>query len=593
MPPMENDPLVLEKYSSRMKLPSRLVRSKNIAELILERFDHHFSVYSEITRSAKNNFIKGNWAAGRDAVSERIFLYDKRVQEAIADLRKKYEQSHINAQLWKDVKHQYLGLLNRHNRPELAETFYNSVFTGLFARHYFNNQHIFVRPSISTERIEGEQPIYASYYPLQRGWKNSICHLLKHCDVDMPFENMRRDTRNILRRITEVYTDNPELAMHFQLQVLSPVFYRNKAAYIIGKAINGPVKTPFIIALSRTPSGQIYVDALITSTDDIANLFSFSRSYFMVDADPPSAAVRFLADILPSKSTADLYTAIGFHKQGKAEFYRDFLYHLRHSNDKLKIAQGIKGLVMVVFTLPSYPYVFKVIKDKFPAPKEVTRKQVIDRYRLVKSLDRVGRMADTWEFSFAAFPIDRMEGSLLKELRQEIPSQITEEDGYLVIERIFIEHRLIPLNIYLDNAPTDKASQVIREYGNAIKDISASGIFPGDLLTKNFGVTRHKRVIFYDYDEIVPLEECNFRKIPAARYPEDELADTPWFSIAPNDIFPEEFEQFLMTNPLHRATLKELHADLFDYKTWKNVQAAVAAGSFPNIIPYDNSIRFL
>ena len=247
---------------------------------------------------------------------------------------------------------------------------------------------------------------------------------------------------------------------------------------------------------------------------------------------------------------------------------------------------------MVVFTLPSYPYVFKVIKDRFPAPKDTTQQKVIDQYRLVKSLDRVGRMADTWEFSHAAFPVDRLHKSLLETLKREIPSKITEEDDHIIIEKIFIEHRLNPLNIFLDDASPEDAERVIQEYGDAIKQISASGIFPGDLLTKNFGVTRHKRVIFYDYDEIIPVSQCNFRKIPPPRYPEDELSSTPWYSVAPNDIFPEEFEDFLITDPQHREILKRRHGDLFDYQYWQGIQRAVAEGCFPDIIPYEPDIRF-
>ncbi|HEY5734758.1 MAG TPA: bifunctional isocitrate dehydrogenase kinase/phosphatase [Gammaproteobacteria bacterium] len=589
---MINTPLSLEEYSSRMKLPSRIQRSNNIAASILKHFDRHFSIFMELTQTARSHFERGDWAAGRATVSERISLYDKRVTEAIRDLQKNYQQSYLNVQLWKDVRHQYLGLLNRHDRPELAETFYNSVFTGLFSRHYYNNQHIFVRPAISTERIEGEIPVFSSYYPQQSGWARCVYKILRHCDINLPFEDIRRDTRNILQAIEQRMQFPNYIATHFQLQVLKPVFYRNKAAYLIGRAINGPDRIPFIIALFRNADGKLYADALITHADDIANMFSFSRSYFMVEADPPSAIVRFLSSILPSKSTADIYTSIGFHKQGKAEFYRDFLYHLRHSTDKLTIAPGIKGMVMVVFTLPSYPYVFKVIKDRFPAPKETTQQKVIDQYRLVKSLDRVGRMADTWEFSYAAFPIKRLQKSLLELLQNEIPEKITIEDEHIIIEKIFIEHRLVPLNIFLDDAGTHDSERVIREYGDAIKEISSSGIFPGDLLTKNFGVTRHKRVIFYDYDEIIPISYCNFRKIPPPRYPEDEFADTPWYSVNPNDIFPEEFEDFLITRPEHKSMLKKYHADLFDYKYWQGIQQSVKDGSFPDVIPYSQDTRF-
>jgi len=575
-----------------MKLPSRLVRAKNIAASILKHFNNHFRIYSELTSTAKKNFENSDWLASKNAVSRRISLYDERVNESIKYLQKTFQQSHLNIKLWKDVKHQYLGLLNKHDQPELAETFYNSVFTGLFSRHYSNNQHIFVRPSISTERIEGNEPVFTSYYPSRNSWYKSVYRILKRANINLPFENLRRDTLNIGNRVQEIFPADSHFAVHSQLQVLNAIFYRNKAAYIIGRTLNGPDKQAFIIPILKNSEGEIYVDALISHPDDVANLFSFSRSYFLVEANPPSAVVRFLSSILPSKSTADIYTSLGFHKQGKAEFYRDFLYHLRHSSDKFIIAPGIHGMVMVVFTLPSYPYVFKIIKDKFAPPKNTSQQKVIDQYRLVKSLDRVGRMADTWEFSYAAIPIDRLNKALLEVLRKEIPSKITEEDNHIIIEKIFIEHRLIPLNIYLDSASPENAEHVIQEYGDAIKEISGSGIFPGDLLTKNFGVTRHKRVIFYDYDEIIPINECNFRKIPPPRYPEDEMASQPWYSVGPNDVFPEEFEEFLITDSANKNTLKKQHADLFDPQFWHEIQQSVENGFLPDITPYARDMRF-
>jgi isocitrate dehydrogenase kinase/phosphatase len=326
----------------------------------------------------------------------------------------------------------------------------------------------------------------------------------------------------------------------------------------------------------------------------VANLFSFARAYFLVDTEVPSAVVRFLLSFLPGKSTADLYTAIGFHKQGKAEFYRDFLDHLRHSSDQLVVAPGIKGMVMSVFTLPSYPYVFKMIKDRFAPPKDTTRQQVIDKHRWVKRHDRVGRMADTWEFSYTAFPLARFTPELLAELQQDAPSQVLIEGESVVIKHLFIERRLDPLNLYLETAcGPGRVEQALQEYGDAIKDIAAAGIFPGDLLFKNFGVTRHRRVIFYDYDEIVPISQCQFRRIPPPRTPEDEWAAEPWYSVGPDDVFPEEFATFLLNNPDWRRIFVRQHAELMDADYWKALQDTVARGGFPDIFPYRREIRFL
>ncbi len=589
---MTPDPLLFESYSKRMKLPVRLERARSIADTILAHFDRHFRIFSEISAMGREHFTDGDWAAGRAAARSQISLYDKRVLEAIADLKKHWSQSYLDTRLWQDVKHQYLGLLYRHQQPELAETFYNSLFTGLFERHYYNNEYIFVRPAISTERIESSEAGYKSYYPTQDGWNRSVLGILRDTNPGLPYENIRRDARNIVQRLRTLPSKNEELRYHFQLQVLIPAFYRNKAAYIVGRAINGAEKMPFVIAVCRTPDGRAYVDTLVTDVNVVANIFSFSRAHFLVKTDVPSTVVRFLASILPSKTSADLYTAIGFHKQGKAEFYRDFLDHLRHSSDMIRIAPGIRGLVMLVFTLPSYPFVFKLIKDRFPAPKDTTPQKVISQYRLVKKLDRVGRMADTWEFSYVAFPIDRFDPDLLDELEKEAPSQVIRERDQIIIRQLFIEHRMTPLNVYLDHHDMDAACQVLTDYGQAIKDISGSGIFPGDLLTKNFGVTRHGRVIFYDYDEIIPMEKCCFRKIPPPRFPEDEMSDTPWYTVAPNDIFPEEFLIFLVANPAYRKALKNTHPELFQAEYWQKLQQAVASGFFPDVIPYPEESRF-
>ena len=570
-----------------------LLVSKDIAGTILKGFNKHFRIYRELTREARYHFIRGDWAAGRRSVSERISLYDTRVKEATSELRTRFNLSEVDPVVWSEVKLQYLGMLYRHRQPELAETFYNSVFTRLFARHYYHNDNIFVRPSISTERINGDEPTYRSYYPTRDGWRTSLIQILESANVGLPFENLRRDVRLIIHRLRNIPHRPDELRQHFQLQVMTPLFYRNKGAYLVGRAVNGAEIYPFILPLLRTESQQIYVDTLVTEADDVANLFSFARAYFLVDAEVPASVVRFLASFLPSKSTADLYTALGFHKQGKADFYRDFLDHLRHSSDQLIIAPGIKGMVMSVFTLPSYPYVFKLIKDRFAPPKDTTRKDVIDKNRWVKQHDRVGRMADTWEFSYAAFPLDRFTDELLDELKKDAPSQLEFEDDSMVIKHLFIERRLNPLNLYLDQTnDVTKIEHALQEYGDAIRDIAAAGIFPGDLLFKNFGVTRHGRVIFYDYDEIVPISECNFRRIPPPRTPEDEWAAEPWYSVGPNDVFPEEFATFLFTNPEWRKIFVRQHPELLDADYWKQLQTTVAEGGYPDIFPYRQEIRF-
>jgi len=553
----------------------------DIAGTILNGFDNHFDIFRTMTGEARDNFIRGDWMASRRAAIQRISLYDARVRETIKELQERFDTGTLNAELWQSIKFHYMGLLYRHRQPELAETFYNSVFVGLFERHFYNNDFIFVRPSVSTERLDSDDPVYHSYYPIREGWRATLTRILLEADLGLEFEDLRQDVHTITTAIRQRQVLPRQLARHFQIQMLRQPFYRNRTAYLVGRVINGPDRYPFILRIRRNQAGKAYVETMISEREDVASLFTSARAYFLVNTEVPSAVIRFLLGILPEKTAADLYTQIGFHKQGKAEFYRDFLDHLQRSSDPIETAPGSKGMVMLVFTLPSYPYVFKLIRDRFRPPKDTTRKEVIDRYHMVKQHDRVGRLSDAWEFSYTAFPLHRFTDELLAELQTEAASQISIEGEQLVIKHLFIERRLEPLNLFLERTDVIGVRHALQEYGDAISDISAAGIFPGDLLPKNFGITSYGRVIFYDYDEIMPLLECNFRRIPAPRYPEDELAAEPWYSVGPNDIFPEEFAVFLFSDPEQRRLFQELHPGLLDADYWKKLQGFVAEDRFP------------
>ncbi|MFT5069513.1 MAG: isocitrate dehydrogenase kinase/phosphatase, partial [Candidatus Paceibacteria bacterium] len=371
------------------------------------------------------------------------------------------------------------------------------------------------------------------------------------------------------------------------------IFYRNKGAYLVGQLVNPDHRQPFVVPLLNDENHGIYTDTLITDSDDVSIIFSFTRSYFMVKAPVPAEFVGFLQQILPAKPLAEIYTNIGFFKHGKSVFMRDYLQHMDESEDQFIIAPGIKGMVMSVFTLPSLDIVFKIIKDKFAPPKAMTKAVVKEKYRLVKVHDRVGRMADTQEFKHFAFAKHRFSQELIDELFAVAPSMIQIVDEYVVIEQLYVERRMIPLNIYIDTASDDQLYDVIDEYGNAIKQLAAANIFPGDMLFKNFGVTRHGRVVFYDYDEICYLTECNFRKIPEPMYPEQELASEPWYSVGPYDVFPEEFHVFLAGRPRIAKIFRQIHSDIFDADYWQSLQRAIEDGQVKDVFPYRRKKRFL
>ena len=575
--------------------PDRMteLNARRIAQTILDGFNRHYRIFLEITAAARERFESCDWPAQRQAASDRINLYTQRVSEATDRLTSEFGlKDEVDEELWREVKLRYIGLLYEHKQPELAETFYNSVFTYLFHRRYYNNDNIFVRPGLSTEYLDDDDPVYDSYYPTSDGLTDTVRSILQAFPSNLPFENLRRDVRRLVRHVKMTRMPELELRRHFHLQVLRAPFYRNKAAYIVGRAVNGPEVMPFVIPVLNNERGCVYVDTLLMDGDDIANLFSFARAYFMVETNTPAAVVHFLNRMLPTKIKSDLYTSIGLQKQGKSEFYRDFLHHLAHSTDQLEIAPGVKGMVMTVFTMPSYPYVFKVINDYFPPPKEVDRETVKRKYQIVKMHDRVGRMADTLEYSHAAFPTSRITAELMAELKAKCGSSIEIEGDKVIVRHLYIERRLDPLNLYFQNASEDQKENAVIGFGNALKEMAAANIFAGDLLYKNFGVTRHGRVIFYDYDEIEFMTDMNFRRIPEPRTPEDEMAAEPWYSVAPHDVFPEEFASFLLIDPQLRKPFMQHHRDLLDADHWKSIQQDIREGRQRDVFPYSVTKRF-
>ena len=566
--------------------------AQSIAQAMIEGFNKHYRIFRETSRRAKESFEAADWQAQIDAVRERVQFYDDRVDEAVRRLHEEFDADSLDDSTWQQLKLQYIGILMRHKQPELAETFFNLVCCKILHRTYFNNDYLFARPAVSTEYIESYPPVYSSYYPQDEGLRTTVRRIIEDFDWQRPFADLDRDIDNILRAAHEHLGAWPDMEVNCQIQVLYSAFYRNKTAYIIGKTLNGYQEYPFALAVRHNAAGRLEIDTILLDPWRISVLFSLSRAYFLVDMEVPSGYVQFLRSIMPNKHRSELYTMLGLGKQGKTMFFRDLIAHLRHSNDQFIIAPGIRGLVMLVFTLPSYPYVFKIIKDVFGASKNMDRATVKRKYLMVKQVDRVGRMADTLEFSYAALPLSRFHPELLDELRALAPSSFEIEGDSVIIKHLYIERRMTPLNIYLERADDDQVEYVVREYGNAIRELATANIFPGDMLWKNFGVTRYGRVVFYDYDEIEFMTAMNFRRIPPAPYPEMEMAAEPWYSAGPMDVFPEEFATFLLGAPRVRKAFLKHHRDLLDAKFWQDVQASIRKGYLEDFFPYPTELRF-
>lgn len=582
----------------------------DIAKAMMDGFNRHYQLFRTESARAKHRFETADWHGQQRAQRERIEFYDLRVREASMRLEREFKAGEQSMDVWHQVKLHYIGLLVNHHQPELAETFFNSVTTKILHRSYFQNDFIFVRPAVSTEYIENEEPTarptYRAYYPTRDNLREIIIRLVRDFDLRLDFEDLERDAGYVLEAMSERLSD-VKLRANFQIQVLSGLFFRNKGAYVVGKIINGFNEVPFALPILHSKCGKLVIDAALFGEDDLLILFSFARAYFMVDMGIPSAYVQFLRSMMPHMPRAEIYNALGLAKQGKTLFYRDFLHHLRHSTDKFRIAPGIKGMVMLVFDLPSFPYVFKVIKDYYPPQKDTSREQIKGKYLLVKQHDRVGRMADTQEYSEVAFPRARFDDELIAELQKFAPSQleISDRDGdgntEVIIKHVYIERRMIPLNIYLQEAfdagvgepaAKDQIERAVVEYGNAIKDLVAANIFPGDMLWKNFGITRHGKVVFYDYDEIEYITDCNFRRVPAPHNDEEEMSGEVWYSVGPKDVFPETFAPFLLGNDAVREVFMKHHGDLLDADFWQSHQARIQAGHVHDVFPYEREKRF-
>ncbi|REL28120.1 bifunctional isocitrate dehydrogenase kinase/phosphatase [Thalassotalea euphylliae] len=563
-----------------------------VAKTIINGFERHMYLFGEITRSAKERFEQAQWHEVQEASRQRTDFYDLRIKETLATIRQDFAIDELDEGLWQKVKQEYVDQLLYHDKSDLAESFYNSVFCHLFERKYYHNGFIFVESSQECLNNLRQKQIYTRYEPNEQGLEETIATILNKPNFCLPYRDLQEDIATVIKRFFDQADKTRYPIEQMKFDILDQVFYRNKGAYIIGRVVSPGGETPFIVALLNDEQGHIFIDTLLTNNEEMAVVFGFARAYFFVDCPYLLPMVNFLKELMPSKTKAELYSAVGYHKQGKTQFYRDFLHHLAQSDDKLELAPGIKGMVMSVFTLPSYPYVFKIIKDKFAPSKQMTKQDVKAKYRLVKLHDRVGRMADTMEYSEVAFPKDRFSAELLAELESVASSIIRYEDNLVVIKHMYIERRMTPLNLYLAKASDEEISDAMLGYGTAIKQLIAADIFPGDMLLKNFGVTRHGRVIFYDYDEITYMDEVNFRVKPEPKTEEQIYASEPWYTVDPGDMFPEELATFALANPKYRKAFLQHHPELLEASYWQQAQQNVAAGIVEDVFPYPDDVRF-
>jgi isocitrate dehydrogenase kinase/phosphatase len=557
----------------------------DVAQSILADYLNFIQGFKELTLKAAARFRKREWRKMQVDNMKRLKLYKEAVIKLSKHLLKKHpELAHLS--FWKELKSTYHTLTQHRADREIAETYFNSIFRKCFPGHAVNAEAMFLEAESRPDKYSIEKPP-VQVFEWNGQSKNLFRQILAAYPFNLAFEDLDRD----LQFLKNSFEKQNHSSSTQKIEILKPVFYRNKAAYLIGRRLVAEDFSPFIIPLIYGKNG-LYVDTLLQDPEDARVVFSYTRAYFMVKTDAPAGIVAFLRSIMPGKDLSEIYNSIGYHKHGKTEQYRDLLRHLAKSDDQFVEAPGVKGLVMTVFTLPSYNYVFKVIKDVFEPPKTTTRKDVIEKYRMVKHFDRVGRMADTHEYEVFMLPKSRISNALMEEFNNTIPSQFKVEGDYLIFKHLYTEKKSIPLNILLETAKTEQALKAALDYGQSIKEMAAANIFPGDMLTKNFGITRQGRCIFYDYDEIVLLIQCNFRDKPKAESFEQIYASSPWYEIGPNDIFPEEFKLFMIGREDIKAEFESVHGDIFRADYWKEIQQKIKKGEFLHAFPYPASLRF-
>ncbi len=553
------------------------------ATAITAAFADYLAQFQAVTRRAKFRFETRDWHAHQADALERLSLYPQAMDGVTRKLQSLLGNRITDRTLWAGIKRAHAQRADPVNF-ELARTFFNSVTRRIFSTVGVNADLEYTSLDLAILDWEPDPQILRNY-EWRGGADDLVKRILADYRFDVPYRDPEQDCALVARRMDQRNLAALGTMEVDGVEVLRPVFYRNKAAYLVGRTRRGKRSAPWILALLNSPRG-IFIDALLTDEADASILFSFTRSYFHVDAECPRALIVWLKAIIPLKPVSDLYSALGFNKHGKTELYRSLQRHMQRTADLFDFASGDRGLVMLVFTLPSYDRVFKVIRDSFDPPKVTTPRQVIERYRLVYQRDRVGRLVEAQRFRHLKIRRSRFAPLLLDELLSRASKVVRCADEFLVFEHVYTERKVTPLNVYLQQAGSAAARAAVIDYGAAIKELAAANIFPGDFLLKNFGVTRHGRVVFYDYDELCLLTDCRFRRMPVPRTIEDELASEPWFAVAESDVFPEEFRKFLGLSTGLLKVFEQHHGELFTVDFWLNLQSLQHAGRILDFFPY-------
>jgi len=569
-----------------MSISESLDLAGRSSEIIVSAFEVYTRRFRSITRLARRHFERRDWHAAQRESSRRLDLYNDTVNAGLESLRALLEDKIESRPLWTAIRAAYQQRLGDRRDDDLAETFFNSITRRIFHTIGVDPAVEFVIPASPYVGAFGRPWSLTESFEREGRDVDLYRRVLEHYRFAADYDDLDGDAARIAGMVASELDGRQVRG----LELARAVFYRNKGAYIVGKLHTDRDDMPFVLALTN-PEGRIVVDAVLLTADEVSIVFSFARSYFLVEMDSAREMVEFLHSIMPRKPIAELYIAVGCNKHGKTELYRSLLNHLRKTDERFEVAPGQRGMVMCVFTLPGFDVVFKVLRDRFDYPKTVTHREVLERYRLVFRHDRAGRLVDAQQFEHLAFHRRRFSEALLGELLSAASETVRLEGEHVVIGHLFTERRLRPLDIYLRETGPAAAHEAVIDYGQALKDLAATNIFPGDMLLKNFGVSRHGRLIFYDYDELCLLTDCNFRVLPEACSDFEELAQEPWYYVGERDIFPQEFRSFLGLEGELLDAFLDAHGELLDVEFWRRMQDMHHRGDVLDVFPYRDSRR--
>src|SRR5690606_15287245 len=131
------------------------------------------------------------------------------------------------------VKEHYTRLLPAYPRFEIAESVFNSVYCRLFDHRSLTPERLFIFSSQPERRFRTiPRPLAKDFFP-DHGWEPLLTRILSDLPLRLPWQNKSRDIHYIIAHLTETF--GAEALHRSHLQMANELFYRNKAAWLVGK----------------------------------------------------------------------------------------------------------------------------------------------------------------------------------------------------------------------------------------------------------------------------------------------------------------------------------------------------------------------